>query len=85
MDRCYAVAISRWSLVVGLMDSYRFERLRVYQNAMVLVELIYKVTKQLPMDEKFALSDQLKRSSTSIVLNIAEGTGVWEILNLRAF
>jgi four helix bundle protein len=54
---------------------YRFEKLRVYQNAMNLVESIYQLTKKLPIDEKFALSDQLKRSSTSIVLNIAEGTG----------
>ncbi len=54
---------------------YRFEKLRVYQNALKLVEEIYRVTKSLPVEEKFALIDQLKRSSTSIVLNIAEGTG----------
>jgi len=54
---------------------YRFEKLRVYQNALKLVEEIYRVTKFLPNEEKFALIDQLKRSSTSIVLNIAEGTG----------
>lgn len=42
---------------------------------MNLVEEIYKITKLLPKDEKFALVDQLKRSSTSTVLNIAEGTG----------
>lgn len=54
---------------------YRFEKLRVYQNAMVLVQMIYKLTAKLPKEEQFALSDQLKRSSTSIILNIAEGTG----------
>lgn len=42
---------------------------------MELVEEIYRLTKLLPRDEKFALIDQLKRSSTSVVLNIAEGTG----------
>lgn len=54
---------------------YRFEKLRVYQNAMVLVQMIYKLTAKLPEEEQFALSNQLKRSSTSIILNIAEGTG----------
>lgn len=54
---------------------YRFEKLRVYQDAMSLIEDVYKITKQLPKDEQFALADQLKRSSVSIVLNIAEGSG----------
>jgi len=54
---------------------YRFEKLRVYHDAMELVADIYKIVKQLPTDERFALCDQLKRSSTSVVLNIAEGTG----------
>lgn len=34
---------------------------------MDLVEEVYKITKLLPKDEKFALVDQLKRSSTSVV------------------
>lgn len=54
---------------------YRFEKLRVYNDALDLVEIIYKLIKELPGDEKFALIDQLKRSVTSIVLNIAEGSG----------
>lgn len=57
------------------MQTYRFENLRVYQDSLALVEEIYTITKLLPIEEKFALIDQLKRSSTSIVLNIAEGTG----------
>lgn len=54
---------------------YRFEKLRVYHDAMVLVELVYQIIKKLPNEEKFGLSDQLRRSVISIVLNIAEGTG----------
>lgn len=59
---------------------YRFEKLRVYQNALLLVEDVYTFTKKLPKSELYALSDQLRRSSTSVVLNIAEGsTGLGDV------
>lgn len=64
---------------------YRFEKLRVYHNALSLVEEIYKLTKSLPIEEKFALIDQLKRSCVSIVLNIAEGTGALGDLEFKSF
>ena len=64
---------------------YRFEKLRVYHNALDLVQTIYKLIKQLPSDEKFALIDQLKRSVTSIVLNIAEGTGALGDVEFKSF
>jgi len=54
---------------------YKFEKLRVYKNAMKLIKLVYEIIKLLPDEEKFGLKDQLGRSVTSIVLNIAEGTG----------
>lgn len=53
---------------------YHFEKLRVYQHAIDLVEKIYQVVSKLPRDERFALGDQLKRSVVSIILNIAEGS-----------
>lgn len=40
---------------------------------MVLVESIYKLAKLLPNDEKYVLSDQMRRSAISIPSNIAEG------------
>jgi len=42
---------------------------------MKLIKLVYEIIKLLPDEEKFGLKDQLGRSVTSIVLNIAEGTG----------
>lgn len=54
---------------------YRFEKLKVWHDAMDLVEEVYKTINKLPKEEKYALADQLKRSSTSIVLNISEGSG----------
>lgn len=57
---------------------YQFEKLRVYQHALDLVVEIYTLTALLPKEEKFALIDQLKRASVSIVLNIAEGCVGWK-------
>lgn len=54
---------------------YNFERLKVWQEAMKLSEMVYKLVKKFPKEEKFSLIDQLKRASTSVALNIAEGVG----------
>jgi four helix bundle protein len=49
-----------------------FKELQVYQLACVLDEKIFVETKQWPSDEKFALIDQIRRSSRSIGANLAE-------------
>ena len=53
--------------------SYR--DLRVWQEAMTLAELCYRLTKELPKDELFGLVSQIRRSVVSIPANIAEGHG----------
>ncbi len=50
-----------------------FKDLYAWQEAHTLVLLIYKETKSFPLDERFALTDQLRRAATSIGSNIAEG------------
>jgi len=64
---------------------YRFEKLRFYHDALELVEKIYRITRLLPKDELYALISQLKRSVTSIVLNIAEGTGGLGDIEFKSF
>jgi four helix bundle protein len=54
---------------------YNFEKLKVWQESVRLVEVVYGEIEKLPRDEKYALADQLKRAATSISLNIAEGSG----------
>jgi four helix bundle protein len=49
-----------------------FRELDVYQEAMSLVMRITELTKGFPSDERFALTDQIKRSSRSICANLAE-------------
>ncbi len=41
---------------------------------MDLVEKIYRLTEHFPSSEKFGLTSQLRRSASSIALNIAEGS-----------
>ena len=50
------------------------ERLDVYQVALEFLVLADEVVQQLPRGRSH-LADQLTRASTSIVLNLAEGTG----------
>ena len=52
-----------------------YENLKVWQEAMSLVEIVYSLTKQFPSYEKFDLISQLRRSAISIPSNIAEGKG----------
>jgi four helix bundle protein len=52
-----------------------FEDLLVWQKAQDLAVKIYKITKNFPDSEKFGIIDQLKRASSSVSANIAEGFG----------
>jgi four helix bundle protein len=56
------------------MQAFDHERLEVYQVALDFVVLANEVANSVP-EGHGALGDQLRRASTSIVLNIAEGAG----------
>ncbi|MFZ2970918.1 MAG: four helix bundle protein [Minisyncoccia bacterium] len=40
-----------------------------------LTLIIYRITEKFPKSEKFGIIDQLRRASSSIIANIAEGWG----------
>ncbi|MEM7800608.1 MAG: four helix bundle protein [Chloroflexota bacterium] len=52
-----------------------FKNLIVWQKSHKLTLDIYQLTKGFPNDEKFGLTNQMRRSSASIPTNIAEGCG----------
>ena len=52
-----------------------FQDLEIYQLSLELAVKIYKLTEDLPIKEKFSLSQQLIRAVSSIGANIAEGFG----------
>lgn len=51
--------------------SYR--DLDVWQRAMRLAKRIYQITQRFPGDERFGLTNQLRRSAVSVPSNLAEG------------
>lgn len=55
------------------MKTSDYKELQVWQKAMDLVVEIYKISKLLPKEEVYGISDQLRRSAVSIPSNIAEG------------
>jgi len=52
-----------------------FRKLNVWEKAHKLTLEIYLPSKKFPKDELFALTNQLRRASSSISANIAEGCG----------
>ena len=53
---------------------FNFEKLDVWQEAINFVDLIYELTGAFPSDERFGLTNQMRRAAVSISSNIAEGS-----------
>jgi four helix bundle protein len=60
-----------WADTVGMLD---FERLDVYQCALQFAALSFQILEKVPRGHA-ELSDQLRRATISVPLNIAEGAG----------
>jgi len=53
---------------------FNFEKLDVWQKAIDFADLVYNQTRNFPADERFGLTNQMRRAAVSISSNIAEGT-----------
>src|SRR6266576_1257806 len=49
-----------------------FRDLEVYQNALATGLRVYELSKKFPPEEKYSLTDQIRRSSRSVCANLAE-------------
>lgn len=54
--------------------AFKFEKLKVWQEAVELSGYIHSTTLKFPKDELYVLTAQIKRATDSISLNIAEGS-----------
>ena len=54
---------------------HNYNNLQIWQQAMDLVEDMYKLTASFPTEEKFGIVSQMTRAAVSIPSNIAEGAG----------
>src|SRR5690554_4341007 len=55
------------------MENSNYQNLRIWQDAMDLVTVVYKQMRLMPKEELYGLSSQIRRASVSIPSNIAEG------------
>jgi|SRR3954465_4662870 four helix bundle protein len=53
---------------------FNFEKLDVWQKAIDFADVIYNETRAFPSEERFGLTNQIRRASISISSNIAEGS-----------
>lgn len=55
--------------------TFRFEKLDVWHKSVEFADLVYEVTREFPADERFGLTNQMRRAAVSVSSNIAEGLG----------
>jgi four helix bundle protein len=53
---------------------FNFEKLDVWQKAIDFANLVYNETRAFPAEERFGLTNQLRRAAVSISSNIVEGS-----------
>jgi four helix bundle protein len=53
---------------------FNFEKLDVWNEAITFADTVYTLTKAFPDDERFGLTNQMRRVAVSISSNLAEGS-----------
>ena len=59
-------------MIINNMDN-SYKNLDVYTRSKELVKKVYDVVNKFPLEERFALSSQIRRAIISVPSNIAEG------------
>lgn len=56
------------------MSKIPFQKLFIWRKSMKLAKKIYEITRRFPAEERYGLSNQLRRAAVSVPSNIAEGS-----------
>lgn len=51
---------------------FNFEKLDVWHKSIALADIVYSLTKSFPNDERFGLTNQMRRAAVSVSSNLAE-------------
>ena len=54
---------------------WNFRNVEAWKKAVELSKVIYDITKEFPVEERYGLTSQIRRAVVSISSNIAEGCG----------
>lgn len=65
--------------------SQSVQRFRAWQVAVDLVVDCYRLSTDLPLEERYGLVSQIRRAATSVPANIAEGFGRWNARDFARF
>jgi four helix bundle protein len=56
---------------------FRLDDFELYKFAREFRKRVYRLVRQLPSEEKYALANQMRRAAVSVTNNLAEGHGRW--------
>ena len=52
---------------------FNFEKLETWHEAIAFADIVYQLTHNFPVEERFGLTNQMRRAAVSISSNLAEG------------
>ncbi|MBN1933287.1 MAG: four helix bundle protein, partial [Anaerolineae bacterium] len=68
-----------------MVERQSFETLKAWQLARQLMLACHRMSRGLPREERYDLADQIRRSSKSVMANIAEGYGRYHYVDKQRF
>ena len=72
-DFLFLIGLRKVKNLISMATIKNFEDLEIWKDARILAKNIYKLTHKTDFAKDFSLKDQIRRSSSSVMDNVAEG------------